>query len=172
LVDGNRSQLISLTATKNGTQLMNLTLDYNSAAGQSGVGSTAGNTHQLISLSGAGYAYDHENRRFKKTIGSSVTHYVWQNSQVLAEHNGITGAVLIDYVYSTSGMIGKVTSGTPQYFLSDTLSLRLALDSSGNVLGRQRHLPFGAGLSHQLSSAPVVHPIECPTTFELTPYAP
>src|SRR6185295_9986607 len=31
----------------------------------------------------------------------------------------------------------------PQYFLSDRLSVRLSMDSSGNVLGRQSHLPFG-----------------------------
>ena len=39
------------------------------------------------------------------------------------------------------------TSGTgtwtTQYFLSDRLSERVTLDASGNVLGRQAHLPFG-----------------------------
>ena len=68
--DDNRSQLISLTATKSGTQLMNLTLDYHAQPGQSGVGSTLGNTHQLISLSGtingttesASYRYDDAKR--------------------------------------------------------------------------------------------------------------
>lgn len=34
-------------------------------------------------------------------------------------------------------------SWTSRYFLSDKLSLRLILDPSGNVLGRQAHLPFG-----------------------------
>jgi RHS repeat-associated protein len=62
---------------------------------------------------------------------------------VLAEHNGSTGAVLIDYVYSGSRMIAKIASGSAQYFLSDRLSTRLALDSNGNVSGRQGHLPFG-----------------------------
>ena len=40
-------------------------------------------------------------------------------------------------------MIAKVASGSTQYFLSDRLSARLVLDSSGNVSGRQGHLPFG-----------------------------
>ena len=102
--------------------------------------------NRVVSVDGgstATYAYDHQNRRYKKTIGSTVTHYVWEGSQVIADHNGSTGAVLTDYVYSGSGMIAKVASGTTQYFLSDRLSARVALDTSGNVIGRQSHLPFG-----------------------------
>ena len=91
----------------------------------------------------ASYAYDQQNRRYKKTVSSTATHYVWESSQVLAEHNGTTGAVLIDYVYSGSRMIATVASGSTQYFLSDRLSVRLSLDSSGTVTGRQGHLPFG-----------------------------
>jgi RHS repeat-associated protein len=102
--------------------------------------------NRIVSVDGgstASYAYDHQNRRYKKTIGSTVTHYVWQGSQVLAEHNGSTGAVLIDYVYSGGRMIAKVESASTKYFLSDRLSVRLSLDTSGNVIGRQGHLPFG-----------------------------
>jgi len=40
-------------------------------------------------------------------------------------------------------MIAKGSSGTTQYFLSDRLSERLVLDTSGNVSGRESHLPFG-----------------------------
>ena len=40
-------------------------------------------------------------------------------------------------------MIARIASGSTQYFLSDRLSVRLSLDSNGNVLGRQGHLPFG-----------------------------
>lgn len=34
-------------------------------------------------------------------------------------------------------------SWTSRYFLSDRLSVRMILDTSGNVMGRQAHLPFG-----------------------------
>lgn len=51
--------------------------------------------------------------------------------------------MVTDYVYSGGRMIAKVSGSTPQYFLSDRLSTRLVLDSSGNVIGRQAHLPFG-----------------------------
>ena len=91
----------------------------------------------------ASYAYDAHNRRYKKTVGGTVTHYVWEGNEVLAEHNGSTGAVLVDYIYSGSRMIAKVASGTTNYFLNDRLSMRLVLNTSGSVVGRQAHLPFG-----------------------------
>ena len=72
-----------------------------------------------------------------------MTHSVWEGSQVVAEHDGTTGAVIGDYVYSGSRMVTKVSGGTTQYFVSDRLSARLVLDTSGNVLGRESHLPFG-----------------------------
>lgn len=102
--------------------------------------------NRIVSVDGgatAQYAYDTSNQRYKKVTGGATTNYVWQGSQVIAEHNGSTGAVLTDYVYSGSRMTAKVASGTTQYFLSDRLSVRLVLDTSGNVIGRQAHLPFG-----------------------------
>ena len=102
--------------------------------------------NRLVSVDGgatASYAYDHQNRRYKKTVGSSVTHYVREGSQVQTEHNGSTGAVLADYILSGSRMIAKVASGSTSYFLSDRLSVRLTIDTGGNVVGRQAHLPFG-----------------------------
>jgi hypothetical protein len=77
------------------------------------------------------------------TISSAITHYVFEGYQVLAEHNGSTGAVLTDHVYSGSSMITKVASGNTQYFLRERLSTRLVLDSSGNLSGRMATLHFG-----------------------------
>jgi RHS repeat-associated protein len=89
------------------------------------------------------YAYDASNQRYKKVMGGAMTHYIWRASQVIAEHNGSTGAVVTDCVYSGSRMIANVSGGSTQYFLSDRLSMRMTLDTGGNVLGRQAHLPFG-----------------------------
>jgi len=102
--------------------------------------------NRLVSVDGgstASYAYDHQNRRYKKTVGSIVTHYVWRSYEVIAEHNGNSGAVVADYVLAASKMIGKVAVGSFSYLLSDRLSTRLHLDTSGAVVGRQAHLPFG-----------------------------
>jgi hypothetical protein len=100
----------------------------------------------VVSVDGgatATYSYDHQNRRIKRTVGSTARHYVWQGSQVLAEHSDGTGAVITDYVYFGGQMIAKLSVGATQYFLSDRLSVKLVLDASGNVIGRQGHLPFG-----------------------------
>jgi RHS repeat-associated protein len=102
--------------------------------------------NRLVSVDGGGtgqYSYDHQNRRYKKVVGSAVTDYVWEGSQVLAEHNGSTGGVITDYVYRGNRMIAKVEEGVTSYFLSDRLSVRLMVDASGNVIGRQGHLPYG-----------------------------
>src|SRR5262249_43347448 len=89
------------------------------------------------------YVYDHQNRRIKKTVGSTVTHYVWQGGQVIAEHNGSTGAVIVNYTYAGSRMVNKTQGSTTTYFLNDQLSARVAMDNSGNVVCKQSHLPFG-----------------------------
>ena len=89
----------------------------------------------------ASYGYDNQNRRYKKTVASTITHYVWEGSQAISEYNGATGALLSDYVFSGGRMIAKAATG--QYFLSDRLSVRLTTDANGNVTGRQGHLPFG-----------------------------
>jgi RHS repeat-associated protein len=102
--------------------------------------------NRLVSVDGGGtgqYSYDYQNRRYKKVVGSAVTDYVWEGSRVLAEHNGSTGGVITDYVYRGGLMIAKVEGGVTSYFLRDRLSVRLVLDASGSIVGRQGHLPFG-----------------------------
>ncbi|MFY9557689.1 MAG: RHS repeat-associated core domain-containing protein, partial [Blastocatellia bacterium] len=84
---------------------------------------------------------------------------VWQGSQVIGEHDATTvyttnptfqvNSARVDYIYSGSRMISsrdRASSGgqwTTKYYLSDRLSARLVLSTSGTVLGRQAHLPFG-----------------------------
>jgi RHS repeat-associated protein len=93
--------------------------------------------------SAAAYSYDHRNWRVKKVVGSSITHYVWEAGRVLAEHNGSNGTAIVDYIRLAGAMVAKVQSGSTQYLLSDRQSVRMTLDSSGNVIGRQAHLAFG-----------------------------
>ena len=61
----------------------------------------------------------------------------------MAEHDASTGGVIYNYVYSGSRMVARMGSGVINWFVSDRLSNRLVLDASGNVVGRQAHLPFG-----------------------------
>ncbi len=99
--------------------------------------------NRLVSVDGgttASYAYDQEDRRYKKTVGTSTTHYVWEVGEVLAEHNGSSGAVLVEYVYWGRRAIAKVGGATTNVLLSDRLSVRLVLEAGGNVYSGPRKL--------------------------------
>ena len=123
-----RSRITELEAYESGGGGTSYTYDSAGNVTNDGVHSYGYDSeNRLVSVdsgSTATYIYDHQNRRYKRPSASTVTHYVWLGSQVLAEHNGSTGAVMTDYVYYGSRMIARV-SGTAQYFLTDRLSTRL-----------------------------------------------
>jgi RHS repeat-associated protein len=146
---GGYSQVTELEAWGSSTLTNNYSYSYDAAGNVTNDAShsyTYDAENRIVSADGGAtgqYSYDQSNQHYKKVTSGNTTHYIWQGSQVIAEHNGGTGAGLIDYVHAGSKMIAKVEVGTTQYFLSDRLSTRLVLDTSGNVLGRQGHLPFG-----------------------------
>ncbi|MEW6131531.1 MAG: RHS repeat-associated core domain-containing protein, partial [Acidobacteriota bacterium] len=158
---GNQIQSISLTQSGGAPNnritsvtsgsTVNYSYDANGNVTNDGVHSyTYDAENRVVSVDSgttATYAYDQNNCRVKKTFGSSVTHYVWQSGQVLAEHNGASGALIVNYTYLGNRMLNKTESGTTHYFLSDRMSARAVLDTNGNVVGRQAHLPFGEDLN-------------------------
>jgi RHS repeat-associated protein len=105
--------------------------------------------NRVVSVDGgttATYSYDHANRRVKKVVGSTTTHYVWEGGQVIAEHNGSTGAVITEYIIAGGRMIAREGGGRV-FFLYDRLSVRATItDGQGGIQGRQSHLPFGEEL--------------------------
>jgi RHS repeat-associated protein len=101
--------------------------------------------NRLVSVDGgvaAQYSYDDQNRRVKKSGMAANTHYIWNGSKIIAEHNGSTSAVNIEYVHYEDKLVAKEQGGR-FFFLNDKLSVRAVLDSNGNIIGRQAHLPFG-----------------------------
>lgn len=136
-----------LTSVTNGSVMSNY--DYDNAGNVTSDGAhsyTYDAEDRLVKVDNgatAEYGYDHENRRYKKVAGGATTHYIWEGSQAIAEHNTSGGAVIADYVYSGSRMVARVQSGVTRYYLSDRLSARVVTDASGNLIGRQAHLPFG-----------------------------
>jgi RHS repeat-associated protein len=139
-VPTNRISSVTTASTVNYT--------YDAAGNVTGDGAhsyTYDSENRLVSVDGglASYAYDHQNRRYATTVGGSVTHYIWKDDRVLAEHNGGTGAGLADYIYAGSRMLVSIVGGTPYHLLSDPLSVRLSLNATGAVKGRQAHLSFG-----------------------------
>jgi len=103
--------------------------------------------NRVVSVDGgaATYTYDQNSRRVKKQVTASgaVTVYVWEGSQVIAEYNGVTGGLIAENIYLGRRMVAKQEGATRRYYLSDRLSTRLVLDASGNITGRQAHLPYG-----------------------------
>jgi len=102
--------------------------------------------NRIVNVDGgstATYAYDQSNQRYKKLTSGSTTHYIWQDSHIIDEYNGSSGALLVDYIYSGDRMVAKVESGVTSYFICDPLGARLTLNGSGSVVGRQGRLPFG-----------------------------
>ncbi|MFY9606980.1 MAG: hypothetical protein WAU45_00020, partial [Blastocatellia bacterium] len=95
----------------------------------------------------AEYRYDHQNRRVRKIVGSSWTHYIWEGAQVIGEHDATTAystsptyqvnSARLDYTYSGARMIhsrqrtSSTAPWTTRWFLSDRLSVRMTLDNSG-----------------------------------------
>jgi RHS repeat-associated protein len=159
-------------ATSGGNQIQTVTLQQSGGAPTNRIQSVAGNGSGVFTYDSAGntttdgahtytydaenrlasvdsgstaqYTYDFANRRVKKIALGATTHYVWEGGQVLAEHDGTTGNLLIDYVLAGGAFIAKVqASGTTIYLVKDLLSERLKLDAAGNVLGQQDHLSFG-----------------------------
>ena len=89
------------------------------------------------------YNYDAANRRVKKIAGSATTNYVWEGKRVIAEYNGVTGALLAEYVYAGDRLLAREAAGAVTYYHQDRLSVRLLTDSAGNWAGTQSHEPFG-----------------------------
>jgi len=133
-----------ITSVTSGSTL-NYSYDANGNVTNDGVHSYSYDSENRVIMVDSGaavYLYDHQNRRYKKTVGSTVTHYVWEDGQVVGEYNGSNGALLVSYFCVGSRLIGKSGSNT-QVFLSDHLSVRLTLTDAGVVTGHQAHFAFG-----------------------------
>ena len=104
-----------------------------------------GESRQVSVNSGgtASYGYDNSGRRVKKVAGGVTTHYVWEGSQVIAEYNGSTGALISENIYAGTKMVAREQAGVTRYFHQDRLSTRLITDGTGNAVGTEDYLPFG-----------------------------
>jgi RHS repeat-associated protein len=129
----------------------NYSYTYDAAGNVTSDGS--GNTYtydaenRLVSVGGSASIqnlYDFKNRRVINTEGGATTHYIWHGNHVLAEMNGSNGSPAIDYILFGNSFIATVqANGVVSYLLSDRLSERLNLSSTGSVQGVMATLPFG-----------------------------
>ncbi|MDR3631699.1 MAG: RHS repeat-associated core domain-containing protein [Desulfocapsaceae bacterium] len=95
----------------------------------------------------ASYGYDSSNRRIRKTVGATTTHYLYDlNSRLIAE-TLLDGTPLREYIYLDGEPIAvKEHQNTPEiyYFINDHLGTPQQLvDASGTVVWQAAYLPFG-----------------------------
>jgi RHS repeat-associated protein len=95
----------------------------------------------------ASYGYDSSNRRIRKTVGSTTTHYLYDlNSQLIAE-TSVDGTSLREYIYLDGEPIAlkeyQTNPGT-YYFINDHLGTPQRLvDATGAMVWQAAYLPFG-----------------------------
>jgi RHS repeat-associated protein len=148
--EANRMQLTTQTATKGSTSLMNLTYGYQAAAGQMGAGTTAGNSGQLVSISGtingttesAGYSYDNVGRLVTSSQTSNgqsaqrrFAYDRWGNRtgmwDAVSGGNQIQTIALVQSAGAPTNQIQSVTSGGA--------TKNHAYDAAGNVTNDGTH---------------------------------
>jgi RHS repeat-associated protein len=103
--------------------------------------------NRLVSINAgsATYSYDAKSLRVKKVAGRTTTVYIFSGTKVVAEYeNGAApNAPTRECIYSGGALLAKIEGGATTYYHTDQLSIRMATDSSGNVVGQQGHYPFG-----------------------------
>jgi hypothetical protein len=71
--------------------------------------------------------------------------YIFSGTRVIAEYaNGAAPATPTrEYLYSGGVLLAKIESAVTSYYHKDYMSVRIATDTSGNLIGQQAHYPFG-----------------------------
>ena len=96
----------------------------------------------------ATYGYDSSNRRIRKTIGTTTTHYLYDlNSRLIAE-TLLDGTLLREYIYLDGEPVAlreyQTNPGINYYFINDHLGTPQQLvTATGTVVWQAAYLPFG-----------------------------
>ena len=101
--------------------------------------------NRLVSSSGSAgsgtYSYRASGLRAVKVSGGTTTVYLFDGNRDIAEY--ANGTLANEYVYLGSKMIASHLSGTLYYHASDHQSIRVHMDTSGNIMGQKGHYSFG-----------------------------
>src|SRR5262249_20195329 len=102
--------------------------------------------NQLARISGsvsASFVYDSLGRRQRKTIGGTVTDFVYDALNPVREATGATTVDLLTGL-AIDEYLTRTTAGTTEYLLSEALGSTIALaDGSGTVPTAYTYEPFG-----------------------------
>ncbi|MBI4852373.1 MAG: RHS repeat protein, partial [Acidobacteria bacterium] len=104
----------------------------------------------------ATYEYDGSGLRVRKTANGVITHFIYNNSQLIAEYEGENLPPLSsptkEYYYGASGLVATSDNNDPLHFHTpDHLgSPRVITNFDGKVIVRRDFLPFGESLDPSL----------------------
>lgn len=91
------------------------------------------------------FTYDINGIRNSKTVGSTVTEYLYNGTQLLKETKG---SDVIYYLYEQTGMIGFELNGTPYYYVRNLQGdVTKIIDGSGEVVVQYAYDSWGKVLS-------------------------
>jgi RHS repeat-associated protein len=97
----------------------------------------------------AAYVYNGEGQRVRKLLAENLRFVYGIGGQLVAEFNGVNGALSKEYIYSASGLVATIEPGSngTRYLTSDYLgSPRVDTNSSAAVVSRHDFMPFGESL--------------------------
>ena len=142
-VSGGNSREFTYTAAGN------TETDNRGVAGIYGYGYGARNRLNTLTLNGntiATYAYNAFGQRLVKTVGAATTHFHYdQQSHLIAETDGQTGAMLREYVWLGDMPLAMIEGDGTVYFIHcDHLNTPQDMtDGSGTVVWDRAQKPFG-----------------------------
>ncbi|MBI3867402.1 MAG: hypothetical protein HY299_02640 [Verrucomicrobia bacterium] len=137
----------------------NIENDDRGAAGVFGYGYGSRNRLSALTVGGqvvATYRYNALGQRLVKAIGTNVTHFHYdQQSHLIGESDGTTGAMLREYVWLDDMPLAQIESDGTAYFIHcDHLNTPQKLtDATQAVVWQRDQLPFGEPLYTVLTQA-------------------
>ncbi|MGC1686542.1 MAG: RHS repeat-associated core domain-containing protein, partial [Candidatus Acidiferrales bacterium] len=140
------SESVSVSATTNHLTTTGFTYDANGNMTNDGVNVLIydGENRAVSDADGGGtatYSYNASGQRAVKTYSGTTTTYVFSRNQAVSEY--ANGSLNKEYVYLHRELLAEYDGGTLYYHISDHNSVRVTLDSNGNLVGQQGHFPFG-----------------------------
>ena len=137
---------VVVSATTNNITTSGYTYDLNGNLTNDGVNAIAyDGENRLVSSTGSAgagtYSYRASGLRTVKVSGGTTTVYIFDGNRDIAEYTN--GTLANEYIYWGDKTIASYLNGTLYYHASDHQSIRVHLDTIGNILGQKGQYSFG-----------------------------
>lgn len=140
------SNSVTVSATTNHITTSGYSYDANGNVTNDGVNALSYDAeNRLLSASGSygsgSYSYGIFGVRGVKSSSGNTTVSIYDGERLIAEYTN--GTLSNEYAYMGNRLIASRLSGTLYYHAFDHQSIRVHLDSNGNIVGQKGQYPFG-----------------------------